>query len=411
MGMAKKLTMALAGASVVLMLPGCEQVQKVAADAVGLPSDKNILFWTDEQRNKAFRMMDSLVDSRTIKAGGEARALETAEPLQAELEVDGAMLSIDDYMEQQRMAGMVVLHDGKIRFEKYRIEFGQDDRWTSFSVAKSLVSTLVGAALQDGYIKSMDDELTDYIPELKGSGYDGVTVQQLLTMTSGVRWNEDYDDPESDVAQFNNTQPVDGMNPIIVYMKTLESEAEPGTRWQYNTGETNLIGVLVAKATGKTISDYLSEKIWAPYGMGQDGEWLLNEGGAEIGGCCISARVRDYALFGQFVLDGGKIGDTQVVPEGWFEQAGTKQADIGIEGRGYGYQWWTYDDGSFGAQGIFGQGIFIDPARKLVIASNSNWPSATPEEQNVQRRAFYSAVQASIDAEAGEGAAAETDAS
>ena len=188
---------------------------------------------------------------------------------------------------------------------------------------------------------------------------------------------------------------------VVSSATTTHLEAEPGTRWQYNTGETNLIGVLVAKATGKTISDYLSEKVWQPYGMSQDGEWLLNEGGKEIGGCCISATIRDYALFGQFAMDGGKIGDTAVVPDGWFAQAGTKQADIGVPGRGYGYQWWTYDDGSYAGQGIFGQGIFIAPSRNLVIASNSNWNAATPDERKIERDAFYQAVQAAIDAEGG----------
>lgn len=399
MGLGKKLTMAMTGIGLCLALPACQKVKEVAADAAGLPTDNNILFWTDEQRNKAFRMMDTLVPSNTISAGENIKTLEAGVPLPTEYDVGGNMLSLDDYMAEQRAAGIVILQDGKIRLEEYRFDFEADDRWTSFSVAKSLVSTMVGAAIKDGSIKSIDDPLTDYIPELAGSGYDGVTVEQLLTMTSGVRWNEDYGDPESDVAQFNSTKPVDGMDPIIVYMKTLESEAEPGTRWQYNTGETNLIGVLVAKATGKTISDYLSEKVWAPYGMSQDAEWLLNEGGKEIGGCCISATVRDYALFGQFAMNDGKIGEESIVPDGWFEKAGTKQADIGMPGRGYGYQWWTFDDGSYAGQGIFGQGIFIDPARKLVIASNGNWPSATPDAQKDQRIAFYQAVQAAVDAE------------
>ena len=380
-------------------LAGCEQVQKVAADAAGLPTDRNILFWTDAQRDKAFRMMDTLAPSSTIAAGDNPRILETGAALPDSFEVAGKPLSISEYMEQQRLAGMVILQHGKIRKEEYRREFDKDGRWTSFSVAKSLVSTLVGAAIKDGHIKSIDDPLTAYIPELKGSGYDGVTVLQLLTMTSGVKWNEDYADPKSDVALFNETKPVDGMDPIIVYMKTLENEATPGTRWQYNTGETNLIGVLVAKATGKTLSEYLSEKVWKPYGMGQDAEWLLNEGGKEIGGCCISATVRDYALFGQFAMDGGKIGGTSIVPDGWFAMAGKKQADIGAPGRGYGYQWWTFDDGSFAGQGIFGQGIFIDPAHKLVIATNGNWPSASPDEQKNQRNAFYEAVQKYVAAE------------
>ena len=400
MRLSKKFVTALMGASLCLTLSACEQAKNVAAEVAGLPTDKNILFWTDEQRSKAFRMMDVLVPSNTIAAGDKAKALEVGAPLLSEMTIGDKLLTLDALMAEQHMAGMVILQNGKIRYEQYRMDFEQDDRWTSFSVAKSLVSTMVGAAIKDGLIKSIDDPLTDYIPELAGSGYDGVTVLQLLTMTSGVQWNEDYSDPKSDVALFNNTKSVDGMDPIIVYMKTLKNEAEPGTRWQYNTGETNLIGVLVAKATGKTISEYLSEKVWAPYGMKQDAEWLLNEGGKEIGGCCISATIRDYALFGQFAMDGGVIDGQSVVPDGWFAKAGTKQADIGVEDRGYGYQWWTNDDGSFAGQGIFGQGIFIDPKRKLVIASNGNWPSASPDDYKNQRLAFYKAVQASIDAEA-----------
>ncbi|MEP3724418.1 MAG: serine hydrolase, partial [Parasphingorhabdus sp.] len=352
--------LAMLGAACI-SLTACEQVQKVAADAAGLPTDENVLFWTQDQRDKAFRQMELLTTTRTIEAGDTIRELPAGKPLPASLpaanDASGAGLSIDDYMADQRLAGLVVLQDGNIRLEEYRMDFSKDDRWTSFSVAKSLVSTLVGAAIKDGFIKSLDDPLTTYIPELKGSGYDGVTVEQLLTMTSGVQWNEDYEDENSDVARFNTTKSKDGVDPVVLYMKTLVNEAEPGTRWQYNTGETNLIGVLVAKATGKSLSEYLSEKVWQPYGMATDAVWILNDGGKEIAGCCISATTRDFALFGQFAMNGGKVGDTAIVPEGWYAKAGTKQADIGVEGRGYGYQWWTYDDGSFAGQGIFGQGI------------------------------------------------------
>lgn len=384
-----------------ISLTACEQVQKVAANAAGLPTDENVLFWTQDQRDNAFRQMEVLTTTRTIEAGDIIREIPAGKPLPAILAAaDGTDISVDDYMADQRLAGLVVLQDGKLRLEEYRMDFSKDDRWTSFSVAKSLVSTLVGAAIKDGYIKSLDDPLTAYIPELEGSGYDGVTVQQLLTMTSGVKWNEDYEDKNSDVARFNTTKSKDGVDPVILYMKTLVNEAEPGTRWQYNTGETNLIGVLVAKATGKSLSEYLSEKVWQPYGMAKDAVWILNDGGKEIGGCCISATTRDFALFGQFAMNGGMIGDSAVVPEGWYEKAGTKQADIGMPGAGYGYQWWTFDDGSFAAQGIFGQGIFIDPKRKLVIAGNGNWPRATPDDKKVGRDAFYRAVQAYLDSEA-----------
>ncbi len=391
----------LTGAALLLGLSACDSIKQVAADAAGLPTDENVLFWTQDQRDNAFRQMESLTTTRTISAGDETYDLAQGAPLDiGTWSGEGHEWTLGKYMADQRNAGLIILHDGKIRAEEYALDYAADGRWTSFSVAKSLVSTLVGAAVQDGSIKSLDDPLTDYIPELKDSGYDGVSVEQLLTMTSGVKWNEDYADPESDVAKFNMTKSKDGDNPILTYMATLEREAEPGSRWQYNTGETNLIGVLVSKATGKTLSGYLSEKIWQPFGMQMDAEWILNDGGFEIGGCCISAALRDYALFGQFVVEGGKAGGKQIVPEGWFANAGVKQADIGMPGKGYGYQWWTYDDGSFAAQGIFGQGIFVDPARKLVIASNGNWPEATNDRLKEERDRFYRYVQSVIDAEA-----------
>jgi CubicO group peptidase (beta-lactamase class C family) len=306
-------------------------------------------------------------------------------------------------MKAQRTAGLVIIHDGKIRVEKYGLDFDGNGRWTSFSVAKSLTSTLVGAAIKDGYIKSLQDKVTVYIPEMKGSAYDDVTVEQLLTMTSGIKWNEDYEDRNSDVAKFNLHKAEPGVDVTVSYMRTLPREAPAGSKWVYKTGETNLIGVLVSKATKKSLSAYLSEKIWAPYGMEQDASWLLGSTGHEISGCCVQASTRDFARVGQFILDGGKIGGVSIVPDDWFGAATTKRADIGMPGRGYGYQWWTYDDGTFAAQGIFGQGIFVDAKRKLVIASNSNWPRATDEKSADDRQAFYKVVQQAIDAEAATG--------
>lgn len=397
----KKLTMLLAATAMIGGLSACEQVQKVAANVAGLPTDDNVLFWTQDQRDNAFRQMEVLTTTRTISAGKDTYDMAQGDPLRLDTWTGegGRKWSLTKYMMDQRAAGIIVLHNGRIRMEEYTLDHSPAGRWTSFSVAKSFVSTLVGAAIQDGYIGSIDDPLTKYIPELKNSGYDGVSVEQLLTMTSGVRWNEDYSDPQSDVAKFNLVKSANGDNPILTYMAKLESEAEPGTRWQYNTGETNLIGVLVAKATGKTLSDYLSEKMWQPFGMQMDAEWILNDGGFEIGGCCISASLRDYALVGQFAVNGGMADGKQVVPKGWFAKAGAKQADIGEPGKGYGYQWWTYDDGTYAGQGIFGQGIFIDPERNLVIATSGNWPIATDDRLKLERDNFYRAVQAVIDKE------------
>ena len=174
-----------------------------------------------------------------------------------------------------------------------------------------------------------------------------------------------------------------------------------GTRWHYSTGETNLVGVLLSQATKKPLAAYLSEKIWVPAGMEQQATWVLSRTGKEISGCCIQAATRDFARFGLFILGGARVDGHSIVPEGWLTEATTERTGIGRPGRGYGYQWWTYTDGSFAARGIFGQGIFIDPKRKIVIASNANWGAgATDRVASDAREAFYRAVQKAIDDEA-----------
>ncbi|MBK9010536.1 serine hydrolase [Novosphingobium sp.] len=358
-----------------------------------LPTDRDVLMWQQDQRDAAFRAMDRLpflAEASTIAPSATPRPLPAGKPL--------TIPGIDQYMAQQRAAGLVIVQDGKVRFERYGLGFDAKGRWTSFSVAKSFTSTLVGAAIQDGKIKSLEDKVSVYVPGLRGSAYDDVTVRQLLTMSSGVRWNEDYEDPKSDVAMFNNAEPEPGMDATVSYMRKLPRAHPPGEVWHYNTGETNLVGVLVSSATGKPLAQYLKEKIWQPAGMEAPATWLLGKTGHEIAGCCIQAATRDYARFGLFVLAGGKAGSKQIVPEGWFAQATIKQKDIGEPGKGYGYQWWTYDDGSVAAQGIFGQGIFIDPKRRLVIASNADWTRATKGPEPDAREAFYRQVQALVDA-------------
>lgn len=363
------------------------------------PAGREVLFWSGPQRDAAFRMMDRLpmlIESRPIPAGSAVLDLPEGGPINL-----GDDFDLNAYMLEQNAASLIILHGGQVRAEIYGNNFRPDGRWTSFSVAKSLTSTLVGAAILDGHIKSLDDKVSDYVPGLAGSAYDDVTIAQLLTMTSGVAWNEDYDDPSSDVAMFDKHPAEQGMSGIVSYMRTLERAHPPGEVWNYSTGETNLIGVLVSEATGKTLTNYLSEKIWAPFGMQQDASWLLGQDGHEISGCCIQAATRDFARFGLFMLAGAVTKDGPVVPPDWIHPATTKQADIGQAGHGYGFQWWTWDDGSYMADGIFGQGIFIDPARNLVIASNANWTSALGDKDKEwqAREAFYRRVQAAVDAE------------
>ncbi len=365
------------------------------------PTNRDVLFWSGPQRDAGFRLLDRvpfISDARPIPAGDAPRPLSEGAPL------DLGPLDLDAYMASQNAAALVILQDGKIRLERYGNDFTPEGRWTSFSVAKSLTSTLVGAAIVDGHIDSLEDPVTKYIPGLAGSPYDDVTIAQLLTMTSGVAWNEDYEDPQSDVALFNSVAAEPGQIGIVTYMRGLSRAHPPGEVWNYSTGETNLIGVLVSQATGKTVSEYLSEKIWRPYGMEQDATWLLGEDGHEISGCCIQAATRDFARFGQFILDGAMTDAGPIVPTDWLPAATVKQAEIGEPGYGYGYQWWTWDEGAFMADGIFGQGIFIDPARNLVIASNANWTTALGNKDGEwpARADFYRRVQAAIDAEAAE---------
>jgi CubicO group peptidase (beta-lactamase class C family) len=359
-----------------------------------LPTNTDVLSWELDQRDAAFRAMDRmpvLAKAAVMTPAPEPLVLPMGEPL----EVPG----VDEYMASQRTAGLLILQDGKIRFERYGLDFDAQGRWTSFSVAKSFTSTLVGAAIQDGFINSLDDTVSDYISDLRGSAYDDVTIRQLLSMSSGVRWNEDYEDPNSDVAQFNNAAPEANMDATVSYMRKLPRAHPPGEVWNYNTGETNLIGVLVSSATGRSLAQYLQERIWHPAGMEAEATWLQGKSGHEIAGCCVQAATRDFARFGLFVLANGAMAGQQIVPPDWFAQATIKQKEIGKPGRGYGFQWWTYDDGAVAAQGIFGQGIFIDPARRLVIASNSNWTRATLGPEPAQREAFYAQIRQLLDAE------------
>jgi len=361
-----------------------------------LPTNRDVLFWSQPQRDAAFRALDRvplLAKSHVVTAGGTVMRLPPGPPLKLGLDVDA-------YMAGQRSAAVLIVHDGKLRLERYGLGYDASGRWTSFSVAKSFTSTLVGAALRDGAIKSMDDKVSDYIPEMKGSVYDEVSLRQLLTMTSGVKWNEDYADPKSDVARFNGHKPEDGVDSLVSYMRRLPREVPAGTRWHYSTGETNLVGVLLARAVQKPLATYLSEKIWVPAGMEQQATWILNRSGQEISGCCVQASPRDYARFGLFILGGARIGGQSIVPDGWLAEATSQRTGIDRPGRGYGYQWWTYTDGTFAARGIFGQGIFIDPKRRIVIVSNADWGAgATDRVASEAREAFYRAVQKAVDDE------------
>lgn len=343
------------------------------------PADLQVLFWNDAQRTQRFREMEKWFAGHEVPAASKTSELVKGEPLPEKLAAE-----IRDTMAKTNAAGVMVWHKGKVRFEDYRLNFGPEQRWTSFSVAKSFTSTLLGAAIADGFISSLEDPVTQYIPELAGSSYEGVTVKQLATMTSGVAWNEDYFDPNSDVAQMNKFVLEYGPKAIVEQMKRLGRDAQPGEKFNYKTGETNLIGLLVENAVGLPLAEYAQEKIVEPAGFENGMFWMVDPRGGNIGGCCLSISLADYTRMGVFVLGGGKAADgSAIVPEGWFAEAGDSIVDFEKRpGFGYGYQWWVYPNG-YGAQGIFGQSITIVPEEELVVSIVSNWPAATGTNRGI----------------------------
>ena len=370
-------------------------VASTAAAKTGdvMPKDgKSILFWSPAEQAAGYRRIEEIFPTHVVHRGTKVHPLPKSDRPEPKVNftIEGKSYDTDSYMNAFNVSGLLIIKDGKIVLEKYGLGRDQDDRWTSFSVAKSVTSTLIGAAIKDGYIKSVNDPVTRYIPELKGSAYEGVTVNQFLTMSSGVKWNEDYTDPKSDVA-VSGFEPVTGkMNPIVAYMRKLPREAAPGTKFNYKTGETDLAGILVSNATHKTMSQYASEKIWKPYGMEKDAVWMLDAAGHERGGCCMSITLRDYGRIGQYMLDGG----AGQLPKGWVEQATKKEIDTvpgGATG-GYGYFWWMGANAGYDARGIFGQMIHIDPAEHLVIVFNSAWPRATGADLSAARTAYIVAA-------------------
>lgn len=355
--------------------------------------------WTQAEREFGFAHWDSVYSGRQVARGPRVHELPSGKPLDALMPGTPGAKALDEYIADQKVAGLIILQSGAVRLERYALEYGATGRWTSQSVAKAVTSTLVGAALKDGFIANLDDPVTKYIVALRGSAYDSVTIRQLMTMTSGVKWNEDYTDPASDVARFFSEPVERGVNATVSYMRKLPREAPPGTTWVYKSGETHLLGVLVTSATRQTLSEYLSTKIWAAYGMEQPAVWATDRTHHELAGCCLQAALRDYARFGQFVLDGGRIDGESIVPDGWFEEATRKHFATHDPDRGYGYQWWTFEGGGFAAIGIHGQLIYIDPARQLVVAMNSAWPAATSPERNAARKEFLQRITAAVDAE------------
>ncbi len=294
-----------------------------------------------------FAHTEKLFPVRVVRRGPVVRPLPTsAKPLPAfKFNSGNKTYDVFDYLALNRVAGLLVIKNGEIVAEDYALGIDSSTHWVSFSIAKSFASTLIGAAIQDGFIKGLDDTAAQYLPELSDSAYAGVTVRNLLQMASAVRWDETYTDPKSDRRKLLDRQLTNTPGNALRYMRTLTKAGSPGTIWNYNTGETILVGALLEAATKKPLADYLSEKIWAPWGMESDANWWLESpNGLGVAGSGLLATMRDFGRFGLFVLNDGVINGKRVVPEGWFAEA-TGPKIIGGKAVDYGYFWWPIPKG------------------------------------------------------------------
>jgi CubicO group peptidase (beta-lactamase class C family) len=383
----------------------------------------NIMKTTPANQAATFRNQDQTWPHRVIRRGGAARPLPPYDrPLADQAYAAGdAMVRIDDFMARRRTAGFLILKNGQIALERYGMGNGPESRWTSFAVAGAMTSTLAGAALHAGAIRSLDDPCDLYLPQLRGSAYDGVTIRNVLRMCSGVAWSEeDQPDGRSDDARRLGRALMSGRPGAVLDLLCNRPRAHPqGAVFNYSTGESCLLGAVVAAATGRPLADDCAETIWGPAGMEADGLWQLeSEDGLELGGMGLSACLRDVGRFGLLVLeDGEAFSGRRVLPPGWRDLAGQPDSATTAFGRltpgspaGYGYQWWALPGapfadglhtGAFVALGAFGQRLYINPTEQVVVVIQSAWRQPNDRDAEAETVALLRTLVRALRPEAG----------
>lgn len=369
----------------------------LSPDEPGVPPPigrfEDMMTWPEDVQLTSYRQMERVYPTRRVRRGPEVRPLPQGPALSLQYRHEGQTRGIDAFMQRNRCTGLLLLQDGQVRLERYAAGRDAQSRWPSFSVAKSISSVLLGMALHEGLIQSLDQPVTDHVPKLSGSAYEQVNIRQVLQMSSGVGWNEDYLDPQSERRRMLAAQAAGQKGRVLEFMAALPRVAEPGTRFNYSTGETYLVGEILAAAVGRPLSDYLSDKLWGPLGMECDALWQLDAPeGLEFAGSGLNATLRDVGRFGQFMLNQGVIDGHNVLPPDWVADSTDVISHPHLRPgqipryapRGYGYQWWTFGDpppapgqrgaGLFAALGIFGQQIHIHPASRRVLVLQSAWP-------------------------------------
>jgi CubicO group peptidase (beta-lactamase class C family) len=385
----RRLVAALGGCGV-LGVTGLMSACSDADDEVPEVIASGLTTTTPDNQAATYRNIDRLYATRAVGRGATIRTLPAHATSLNALRYDAGAgpRTVADYMAAGRTGGLLILKDGKVALERYAMGNTERSLWTSFSVAKSLTSTLIGVALQEGRIRSLDDTVADYVPALRSSAYAACPIRSLLRMSSGVGWTEDYAAGASDIAAlvqaFSSSQP----GAVLELMRSRPRAAPVGSAFNYSTGESYVLGAVLAGAIDGNLGDYAARKVWDPAGMEADGYWMLDApGGLEMGGNNFSATLRDYGRLGLFMLEGG--GGASRLPNGWRTLAGQPDNPVTAHGLlypdyplGYGYQWWSFPDDAalaphqqaFTAQGIYGQFIYINPVHRVVAVVWSAWP-------------------------------------
>jgi hypothetical protein len=346
-----------------------------------------------------FHSMDEIFSTRTVARAGPVRELPTqTTPLDFHYEFEGETHAAADILERTYTNALLILKDGVIRAEIYRNLTGPATRFISFSMAKSITSMLVGLALSEGRIRSLDDPIEDYLPELAGGAYAGVSIRHILQMRSGVDYEEryDFDNPGIAAANHNNSL-VLNLTRFADMACVVQRKVEPGSRFEYKTIDTAVLGWLIERVTGMTASAYLASRVWEPLGAEADGYFIMDGPpgvGREFTGGGFNATLRDYGRLGQMVLDDGVANGRRILPAGWVAQS-TSPSHREDHAGGYGLQWWTVaQSDAFYAVGLQGQYIYIDPGSRTVVVKLSHSPPGEMTAGQTETLAFLRAVSA-----------------
>lgn len=299
-------------------------------------------------------------------------------------------INAESFLNDTDTSALLIVNNGKVAFERYMLTGGRDVNWLSMSVAKSFIATGIGIAVDDGLI-DIHKPITSYVPSLVGSAYDNVMIKDVLQMSSGAGWNEDYSDPDSDILRLGRLIAFGGS--LDDFVATLKRENTPGTVNRYNSADTQALGMLLVRATGTTITRFLQKRLWQPLGMESDGYWLIDDNNVEMAFMGLNATARDYAKLGELYRLKGNWQGKQIVSEKWISESTTPDAPHVMPNLqneyplGYGYQWWVPEssEGEYSAIGVYNQFIYVNPTRDLVIvklSANSNYGTSDTEAAN-----------------------------